>query len=265
VPLLIRGGDGVLTVERDDPSNRWGEPLRRNTFIEADLIIQKYSDLGRKAGEVKRPANYQAEAYALMAELVPTSSELQRLNNFAAVLAVVRWAKAADAKFAAPPKPKAGPRTPEAVAVYPDKVVPLPGGTKDEVLKREVDKLDAALKELAEKDAIKKLQKLCAKVIEAEDQDTLEKLAKEVTELEKASPEVRLYQELVEAKYEEILTINHSTPPGKIPDPKAEERRLRPLQRKLTDLLEESPAEFLLGTNLVNRFLKRLQDQTKVD
>ena len=50
-------------------------------------------------------------------------------------------------------------------------------------------------------------------------------------------------------------------------DPRACEidERLRPLQRKLTDLLEESPAEFLLGTNLVNRFLKRLQDQTKVD
>jgi hypothetical protein len=265
VPLLIRGGDGVLAVERDDPSGRWGEALRRGTFIEADLIIQKYSDLGRKAGEVKRPTNYQAEAYQLMAELVPTSAELQRLNNFAAVLAVVRWAKAADAKFAAPPKPKDGPRTPEAVAVYPDKVVPLPGGSKDEVLKREVAKLDAALKELADKDAIKKLQKLCAKVIEAEDKDTLEKLAKEVTELEKTSPEVRLYQEVVEAKYEEILTINHSPPPGKIPDPKAEERRLRPLMQKLTALVEEAPAEFLLGTNLVNRFLKRLQDQTKVD
>jgi hypothetical protein len=268
VPLLIRGGDGVLAVERDDPSGRWGEPLRRSTFIEADLIIQKYSDLGRKAGEVKRPANYQAEAYQLMAELVPTSAELQRLNNFAAVLAVVRWAKAGEAKFAAPPKPKDGPRTPEAVAVYPDKVVPLPGGSRDEVLKRETGKLDAALKDLADKDAIKKLQTLCAKVIEAieaEDKDTLEKLAKEVTELERTSAEVRLYQELVEAKYAEILTINHSTPPGKRPDLKVEERRLKPLVEKLTALAEESPAEYLLGTNLVTRFLKRLEDQTKID
>jgi hypothetical protein len=265
VPLLIRGGDGTLVVERDDPAHRWSEPLRRSTFIEADLIIQKYSDLGRKAGEVKRPANYQAEAYQLMAELLPTSAELQRLNNFAAVLAVVRWAKAGDAKFAAPAKPKAGPRTPEAVAVYPDKVVPLPGGSKDEVLKQEVAKLDATLKDLAEKDAIKKLQKLCAKVIEAEDKETIEKLAKEVTELTQSAPEVRLFEELVEAKYVEILTINHSTPPGKNPDFEAEKRRLRPLVQKLTDLAEESPAEYFLGLNLVERFLKRLADQTQID
>jgi hypothetical protein len=265
VPLLIRGGDGTLVVERDDPSHRWSEPVRRSTFIEADLIIQKYSDLGRKAGEVKRPANYQAEAYALMAEMVPTSSELQRLNNFAAVLGVVRWAKAADAKFAAPPNPKDGPRTPEAVAVFADKVVPLPGGTKAEVLRQEVAKLDAALKDLADKEPIKKLQALCAKVIEAEDKDTLDKLAKEVTELANSSPEVRLYEELVEAKYAEILTINHATPPGKTPDLKAEERRLKPLVEKLTGLMEESPAEYLLGTNLVTRFLKRLEDQTKID
>src|SRR5262249_41386402 len=163
----------------------------------------------------------------------PVSSELQRLNNFAAVLAVARWAKSAEAKFAAPPKPKDGPRTPEAVAVFADKAVPLPGGTKAEIPPQEVDKRDAALKDLAAKEPIKKLQALCAKVVEAEDKEALDKLAKEVTELANSSAEVRLYEELVEAKYAEILTINHSTPPGKTPDLKAEERRLKPLVEKL--------------------------------
>ena len=119
VPLLLRGDGNSLVVERDDPDGCWTDPLRRLTFIQAEVVIQRFTAKGTPIPGVKRPENYEAEAYKLMAELVPTSAELQRLNNFAAVLGVVRWAKSHEAKFAAPAKPKDGPRTPEARQCFP--------------------------------------------------------------------------------------------------------------------------------------------------
>jgi hypothetical protein len=265
VPLLIRGGDGTLIVERDDPDGRWGEPLRRSTFIVPDLIIQKFSQAGKPAGDAKRPENYQDEGYRLIAELLPTSSELQRLNNFAAVLGVVRWAKAADAKFTAPAKPKDGPRTPEAVAVFTDRLLPLQGHSSKEVLKQETDKLDAEIKKLAEKESIKKFQEICGKLLNTEDKEEFDKLIKQLEEVSKNAPEARLLEDLVEAKYAEILTIGQTTQQGKNPDLKAEERRLRPIVRQLEALRESSPAEYLIGQNLVLKYLKNLENRTKVD
>jgi hypothetical protein len=267
VPLFLSGGDGVLLVERDDPEHHWSDPLRRRTFIEAEVVIQRYTQLGRPAGAVKRPEYYQPEAYKLMAELVPVSVELQRINNFAAVLGVVRWAKGADAKFTAPAKPKDGPRVPEAVAIFPERIIPLQGHSKDEVLKQETAKLDAELKKLAENAKVKEFEEVCAKVLNTDDDEARAKLAEKADELARSSAEVRLLEDLVEAKYTEILLIGRKMMANddKKPDLEAEKKRLIPLLRKLDKLKEESPAEFLIGASLLDRYLKRLEEQGKVD
>jgi hypothetical protein len=265
VPLVLHDHDGTLLVERADPAGLWSEPLRRQTFLEVDLVVQKYSKLGRLAGEVQRPEPYRAETYKLIAELLPLSAELQRLNNFAAVLAVVRWAKAADASFTAPAKPKEGSRTPEAVAVFPEKMIALPGHSSKEVLKQETAKLDAELKKLGETEAIKKFQSVCGKLLKAEDKDAVEKLAKQLVEVSQGSAEARLFEELVEAKYAQLLTADREPLGNKKPDLDAENKRLRPLVKKLAELQEESPGEFLMGRNIILRYLKRLQEQTDID
>jgi hypothetical protein len=86
VPLTISGQGGRLIVERQ--GGQFPEDLRRSAFF----TLTAFSAYGGKAR-----TTFPDVFYPLVPELTHTSHEYDRLNRFAAVLAIFRWAKASGA------------------------------------------------------------------------------------------------------------------------------------------------------------------------
>jgi len=141
VPLVVKPGvqDSALRVMRDGED--YDEMLRSRAFISMLLHVQLVKDDSSPKGDAEEVKKFARESYAVMGDLLKASPELQRLNNFAAVLGVVRWAKSKGATFAEPQKPKGGPRTPESLAVFSDLVVPLARVKAEDVRKAEGKRL----------------------------------------------------------------------------------------------------------------------------
>ena len=79
--------------------------------------------------------------------------------------------------------------------------------------------------------------------------------------------EVRLFEDLIDAKYTEILLVGRKTlaKDANKTDFKAEAERLEALEESMEKLKKESPGEFLIGSSLINRYNQRLKEQSQID
>jgi hypothetical protein len=262
VPLVVTRGneDDALRVMRD--GDAYDELLRSKVFIEMLLHVQPTRD-GAPRGDAVEVKKFAKETYPIMGDLLRASPELQRLNNFAAVLGVVRWAKAKGATFAEPAKPKGGPRTPESVAVFSDLVVPLARLKPEEVHKSEEKRLEGALTELRKTGGVKKYHKAWDGFFEAvknEDEKGAKTTTEAVSKLENGDEDVKQFIRVVRALYYDRVDEMARKHRGK--DGKTNQKKLRAdfndLVAKVRERVKKTPAEAALAIELLNDLSKRL-------
>jgi hypothetical protein len=154
VPLRVQVEGGHLVVLRPSGARpqgnkqAWPESLRRTGFIEMQVLVQERDALGKPTGKPVRLSSFTEESYQAVPELLRISYEFRRLNNFAAVLAAVRWAKGQGAAFAKPEAPKDPPATPDAVAVTAKAIKPIERYKPLAVLEQDRKNLSSRLTEL---------------------------------------------------------------------------------------------------------------------
>ncbi len=137
VPLTVVGETGLLGVERTpDSEQTWPVTLRRQAF----LAMQRFE------GELNETSLAGSDPfYPLVPALVRGCSDFRRLNDFAAVYALLRWARGEGAAFYGPPsRPREVP-TPGALIVGDDRLEPAeagPGEARGELAEDLLERLD---------------------------------------------------------------------------------------------------------------------------
>jgi hypothetical protein len=119
VPLVVEANGKSVFVERFDPNGDLPQGLRRSAFIEMQVLVEETN---------KAPfplPRYAAASYRFIPEATKFSYEFQRVNNFAAVCAVVRLAKNDRGIFATPPKPNTNVKTPDFIEIKDGEVKPV--------------------------------------------------------------------------------------------------------------------------------------------
>jgi hypothetical protein len=116
VPLVVEAeGDELVVCREATPDDDYPEDLRRQAWIGVVGF-----------GRGGQAPEFSDRFYRLVPALVRASHDYDRLNNFAKVFALLRWAKAKGAKFdEAPGQPPIVP-TPDSVIITEEGIVPAP-------------------------------------------------------------------------------------------------------------------------------------------
>jgi hypothetical protein len=135
VPMTV-GTDGrglAVWNSATDASIPMG--LRRTAFIQMRPMLKKGFDSG-----------FARDFYQYVPILIKASRDYERLNSFAAVLAVVRLAKIEHATFASPPIPEKVP-TPDAIQITDQKITAVAPFVHEDALKEGLSRCEVCLRE----------------------------------------------------------------------------------------------------------------------
>lgn len=156
---------------------------------------------------------YADEFYRSLPDLLRASYEIRRVNQFAAALAVVRWAKGEKAGFE-PPAPPKGTPTPPAIAVTGRQVLAVGSFTDRSAKYEDLSKIEVRLEELKRVvpsnsrlsyALAEEVSKTLRRLISDPDVDLLGRLElrdlqrqteRELTELFRKEPTLKYYDEL---------------------------------------------------------------------
>jgi hypothetical protein len=267
VPMMIKPGvdDAALRVSRQGED--YDELLRGRAYVQMLLHVQQTKEDGSPKGEVEEVKKFAKETYPIMGDLLRSSPELQRLNNFAAVLAVARWAKSKGAEFAEPEKPKKGPRTPESVAVFSDTIVPLTRMKPEEIRKSEEKRIYDKMAELGKSAGVKKYNKAWEEWFEAaKNMEDATPAAEVQAKLEESDADVKMFEKLVRAVYADRVDELMRKHRGK--DGKLNREKLRTdvdaLINEVKKKVDKKPAEAGLALFILDEVKRRLP-KTKDD
>ncbi len=140
VPILLRAEAGVLTAERDGGPGDLTAGTRRAGFIEMRrLLLPERAD----RDEIKDTTYDKAFAAAfarMLPMLVRVSPDYRLVNQFARVLAVMRWAALNGASIA-PVQATPGVPTPDALLLADTSIEPTPMFNRKTVVEESIDRL----------------------------------------------------------------------------------------------------------------------------
>lgn len=162
VPMTIRKEGQRIVVMRTAETNRhFPEGMRRTAFIEMRYLIEDSREPKKRGSS---PSSAQpsdddtsnsydkdfAEAfYRLLPLLAKASYDYRRLNEFAAVLGVFRWAKQQSATF--PRQPVLHPTrkpTPDAIRIFDGAIKPIASFDRLPALERAVQRVDVCMQDV---------------------------------------------------------------------------------------------------------------------
>lgn len=142
-PLVIRAAGGRLSVERDATDTPYPEPLRRSAHIEFRPFTDAGYELFDSDEESEEPGPDQflgTQLYWNTPALLRVFDDYRKLNAFAGVLAVFRWAHSAKAQVASSIPAPTKVSTPEAIMIVDEEITPIRGFTDAEMKRRIVDR-----------------------------------------------------------------------------------------------------------------------------
>ena len=117
-PIRITGEGGHIVPVRID-NEVFPEPLRRQAFLE-------FRGFGGFFSETSNYKNLETDFYVAVPSLARVSSDFERINEFARVVALLRWSKEESAFFYGAPIPPKGSPTPGSVITGDGILVPGP-------------------------------------------------------------------------------------------------------------------------------------------
>jgi hypothetical protein len=144
VPVLIEREGERLTVQRDPRGDEFPEGLRRTAFLEMRPFYEKSATVASSghSDETKPDLEFAHDFYAQLPLIMRQIPEYQRINSFAEVLALFRWAKAKGGKFdGIITAPKLA-RAPEAIAVVRGSIKPIAPPSELERAFRMIDRCE---------------------------------------------------------------------------------------------------------------------------
>jgi len=147
VPLRIIRAQGAIQVERPaDPARPLDAALRRSAF----LSLRQYRDnlAPTKPEDAVEVVSKDERFYPLVPDLIRASSDFDRLNQFARLMAAVRWAKATGASFEQPPGGGEQPAVGGSVVVTRQGVIKAPAFDVADADREQADRLRLCLASL---------------------------------------------------------------------------------------------------------------------
>ncbi len=162
VPMTVirRGdGDGLAVIRSADQQNDWPVGLRRSSFIEMHVIVVtdvEEFNLARLLGTengldelTSFDATFSDAFYRSVPMLVRASYDYKRVNDFARVLALFRWAKTKNAKFEGDPPPQPlHVETPDAIVITTDAISPVEHASLREAVRFDLSRVLLRINEI---------------------------------------------------------------------------------------------------------------------
>jgi hypothetical protein len=144
VPLAIRRTGSALVVERDAASGAYPEALRRIALIEIRPFAKMAYLFATADAEPGPDMALASELYWNMPAMLRLFDDYRKVNSFAGVLGLFRWASGEGATFSGAIMPPPRVDTPEAILVVGTSIEPIRGFSDAEVAAGEVDRCKAS-------------------------------------------------------------------------------------------------------------------------
>lgn len=160
VPMtVIQRGDGLAVIRSTDQQNDWPVGLRLSSFIEMHVIVvtdvEEFSFarlLGTENGLdefTSFDATFSDAFYRSVPMLIRASYDYKRVNDFARVLALFRWAKTKNAKFKGDPPPQPEHvETPDAIVITTNAISPVEHASLREAVRFDLSRVLLRINEI---------------------------------------------------------------------------------------------------------------------